>query len=163
MNCLTGINITCAINFHSFIFSLLGHNFEVKFCGKLWRKFQEQFWRDSFWVTLRTVLWTVLGTILEKFFARNLITVWAVKATPCMFFLHLSLRFLLQENPDALNTVLLMCLLWNLMHQTLKSRRHSDQISWFWFHSTTLMPPGSPGVSREAKLSTELEFGSLVR
>ena len=30
-------------------------------------------------------------------------------------------------------------------------------------NSTTLMPPGSPRVSREAKLSTELEFGSLVR
>ena len=30
-------------------------------------------------------------------------------------------------------------------------------------NSTTLMPPGSPGVSREAKLSTEFEFGSLVR
>ena len=40
---------------------------------------------------------------------------------------------------------------------------HSDRISWFWFHSTTLTPQGLPGVSREAKLSTELEFGSLVR
>ena len=30
-------------------------------------------------------------------------------------------------------------------------------------NSTTLTPPGFPGVSREAKLSTELEFGSLVR
>ena len=30
-------------------------------------------------------------------------------------------------------------------------------------NSTTLTPPGSPGVSREAKLSTEFEFGSLVR
>ena len=30
-------------------------------------------------------------------------------------------------------------------------------------NSTTLMPPGSPGVAREAKLSTEFEFGSLVR
>ena len=29
-------------------------------------------------------------------------------------------------------------------------------------NSTTLTPPGSPGVSREAKLSTEFEFGSLV-
>ena len=29
-------------------------------------------------------------------------------------------------------------------------------------NSTTLMPPGSPGVSREAKLSTEFEFGSLL-
>ena len=28
--------------------------------------------------------------------------------------------------------------------------------------STTLMPPGSPGVSREAKLSTKFEFGSLA-
>ena len=27
---------------------------------------------------------------------------------------------------------------------------------------TTLTPPGSPGVSREAKMSTEFEFGSLV-
>jgi hypothetical protein len=26
-----------------------------------------------------------------------------------------------------------------------------------------LTPPGSPGVSREAKLSTEFEIGSLVR
>ena len=31
------------------------------------------------------------------------------------------------------------------------------------FHSTTLTPPGSPGVSRDAKLSTEFEFGTLVR
>ena len=31
------------------------------------------------------------------------------------------------------------------------------------YNSTTLTPPGSPGVSREAKLSTEFEFGSLVR
>ena len=30
-------------------------------------------------------------------------------------------------------------------------------------NSTTLTPPGSLGVSREAKLSTEFEFGSLVR
>ena len=30
-------------------------------------------------------------------------------------------------------------------------------------NSTTLTPPGSPGVSREAKSSTEFEFGSLVR
>ena len=30
-------------------------------------------------------------------------------------------------------------------------------------NSTTLTPPGSPGVSREGKLSTEFEFGSLVR
>jgi hypothetical protein len=29
-------------------------------------------------------------------------------------------------------------------------------------NSTTLMPPGPPGVSREAELSTEFEFGSLV-
>ena len=29
--------------------------------------------------------------------------------------------------------------------------------------STTLTPPGPPGVSKEAKLSTEFEFGSLVR
>ena len=29
--------------------------------------------------------------------------------------------------------------------------------------STTLTPPGSQGVSREAKVSTEFEFGSLVR
>ena len=29
-------------------------------------------------------------------------------------------------------------------------------------NSTTFTPPGSPGVSREAKLSTEFEFGSLV-
>ena len=30
-------------------------------------------------------------------------------------------------------------------------------------NSTILTPSGSPGVSREAKLSTEFEFGSLVR
>ena len=30
-------------------------------------------------------------------------------------------------------------------------------------NSTTLTPQGSPGVSREAELSTEYEFGSLVR
>ena len=30
-------------------------------------------------------------------------------------------------------------------------------------NSTTLTPPGSPGVSIQAKLSTEFEFGSLVR
>ena len=30
-------------------------------------------------------------------------------------------------------------------------------------NSTTLTPPGSQGVSREAKLSTEFKFGSLVR
>ena len=30
-------------------------------------------------------------------------------------------------------------------------------------NSTTLTPPGSPGVSREAKFSTEFKFGSLVR
>ena len=30
-------------------------------------------------------------------------------------------------------------------------------------NSTTLMDPGPPGVSKEAKLSTKLEFGSLVR
>ena len=30
-------------------------------------------------------------------------------------------------------------------------------------NSTTLTPSGSPGVSREAKLSIELEFGPLVR
>ena len=30
-------------------------------------------------------------------------------------------------------------------------------------NSTTLTPPGSPGVARETKLSTEFEFGSLVR
>ena len=30
-------------------------------------------------------------------------------------------------------------------------------------NSTTLTPPGPPGVSKEAKLSTEFEFGSLVR
>ena len=30
-------------------------------------------------------------------------------------------------------------------------------------NSTTLTAPGSPGVSREAKLSTEFKFGSLVR
>ena len=29
-------------------------------------------------------------------------------------------------------------------------------------NSTTLTPLGSPGVSREAKLTTEFEFGSLV-
>ena len=29
-------------------------------------------------------------------------------------------------------------------------------------NSTTLTPPGSPGVSRQAKLSAEFEFGSLV-
>ena len=29
-------------------------------------------------------------------------------------------------------------------------------------NSTTLMPPGSRGVYREAKLYTEFEFGSLV-
>ena len=40
---------------------------------------------------------------------------------------------------------------------------HSDRISWFWFHSTTLTPPGSPGVSRDAKLSTEFKFCTLVR
>ena len=40
---------------------------------------------------------------------------------------------------------------------------HSDRISWFWFHSTTLTAPGPPRVSREAKLFTEFEFGSLVR
>ena len=28
-------------------------------------------------------------------------------------------------------------------------------------NSTTLMPPGPPGVSREAKSSTEFEFGAL--
>ena len=36
---------------------------------------------------------------------------------------------------------------------------HSDQISLFWFHSTTLTPPRPPGVSREAKSFTEFEFG----
>ena len=30
-------------------------------------------------------------------------------------------------------------------------------------NSTTLTPPGPPGVSKEAKSSTEFEFGSLVR
>ena len=30
-------------------------------------------------------------------------------------------------------------------------------------NSTTLMLSGSPGVSREVKLSTKIEFGSLVR
>ena len=30
-------------------------------------------------------------------------------------------------------------------------------------NSTILTPSGPPGVSREAKLSTEFEFGSLVR
>ena len=30
-------------------------------------------------------------------------------------------------------------------------------------NSTTLTLSGTPGVSREAKLSTEFEFGSLVR
>ena len=30
-------------------------------------------------------------------------------------------------------------------------------------NSTTLTPSGLPGVSREVKLSTEFEFGSLVR
>ena len=30
-------------------------------------------------------------------------------------------------------------------------------------NSTTLMPPGSPGVSKEAKSFTEFEFGGLVR
>ena len=30
-------------------------------------------------------------------------------------------------------------------------------------HSTTLTPPGPPGVSREAKSSTEFKFGCLVR
>ena len=30
-------------------------------------------------------------------------------------------------------------------------------------NSTTLTPPGPPGVSREAKSSTEFKFGSLVR
>jgi hypothetical protein len=30
-------------------------------------------------------------------------------------------------------------------------------------NSTTLTPSGPPGVSREAKSSTEFEFGSLVR
>ena len=30
-------------------------------------------------------------------------------------------------------------------------------------NSTTLTPPGSPGMSREAKSSTEFEFGDLVR
>ena len=29
--------------------------------------------------------------------------------------------------------------------------------------STTLTPPGPPGVSKEAKSSTEFEFGSLMR
>ena len=40
---------------------------------------------------------------------------------------------------------------------------HSDRISWFWFHSTTLTAPGQPEVSREAKSFTEFDFGSLVR
>ena len=30
-------------------------------------------------------------------------------------------------------------------------------------NSTTLMPQGTPGVSKEAKLSSKFEFGSLVR
>ena len=30
-------------------------------------------------------------------------------------------------------------------------------------NSTTLTPPGSPGVSKEAKLSTEFKFSGLVR
>ena len=30
-------------------------------------------------------------------------------------------------------------------------------------NSTTLMPPGTPGVFKEVKLSSEFEFGSLVR
>ena len=40
---------------------------------------------------------------------------------------------------------------------------HSDRISLFLFQSTTLTPPGPPWVSKEAKLSTEFEFGGLVR
>ena len=44
-------------------------------------------------------------------------------------------------------------------------RRHCTLLIYFSNadNSTTLTPPGSPGVSREAKLSTEFEFGSLVR
>ena len=40
---------------------------------------------------------------------------------------------------------------------------HSDRISLFWFHSTTLTPPGPQGVSREAKLSTEFNFVGFGR
>ena len=51
----------------------------------------------------------------------------------------------------------------NFFHQVaLPSKK---QLKYFsnTNNSTTLTLSGSPGVSREAKLSTEFEFGSLVR
>ena len=51
----------------------------------------------------------------------------------------------------------------SMLFTRLKDISHSDRISWFWFHSTIFTPIGSPWVSSEAKLSTEIEFGSLVR
>ena len=65
------------------------------------------------------------------------------------------------ENNFTSSTFFFAC--FRIFFEETGTEYHCDRISWFWFHSTTLMPPGSPGVSREAKLSTEFEFGSLVR
>ena len=66
-------------------------------------------------------------------------------------------------------TILLKATLDNIFIKVKKIRQggatNTKQLIYFSNadNSTTLMPPGFPGVSREAKLSTEFEFGSLVR
>ena len=69
----------------------------------------------------------------------------------CSFISLIYLSLSLQKNPH------------HTIGASMCTTLHSDRISWFWFHSTILTPPGPPGVSREAKSSTEFEFDSLVR
>jgi hypothetical protein len=51
----------------------------------------------------------------------------------------------------------------NFFHQVALSSKKQRKYFSNTDNSTTLTPSGSPWVSREAKLSTEFEFSSLVR
>ena len=49
------------------------------------------------------------------------------------------------------------------VHYLVDSLFHSSRLDLIKFLSTTDMPPGVPGVSKNAPASTKLEFGGLVR
>ena len=66
-----------------------------------------------------------------------------------------------------LMTLIIELTLGNIFIKVKKSARAAPLSQMIYFsnadNSTTLTPPGSPRVSREAKLSSKFEFGSLVR
>ena len=89
-----------------------------------------------------------------------------------LFLETMKLWLLLLTKTLFLMTLMIKMTLGNIFIKMKKIRQGSTTVTkqLIYFsnadNSTTLMPPGSPGspgVSREAKLSTEFEFGSLVR